>query len=76
MLRLACCLGTDQGLAVCVLMHDAILIEAPKPRSTSTSRRCRRACGRRVVLGDLKLGSDAQFVRWPGRYGDECGEVM
>jgi DNA polymerase I len=76
MLRLACCLATEQGLAVCALMHDTILIEAPKPRSTRRWRRCRRACGRRVVLGELKLGSDSQVVRWPDRYGDECGEVM
>src|SRR5262249_55505267 len=29
MLRLACCLATEQGIRVCWPVHDAILIEAP-----------------------------------------------
>jgi hypothetical protein len=29
MRRLACCLATEQGLAVCAPVHDAIMIEAP-----------------------------------------------
>ena len=29
MLRLACCFATEEGIAVCAPVHDAILIEAP-----------------------------------------------
>ena len=29
MLRIACCLATEQGVSVCAPVHDALLIEAP-----------------------------------------------
>jgi hypothetical protein len=48
MLRLACCLAIERGLAVCAPVHDAILIEAPLAEMTSMWPRCRRACGRRA----------------------------
>ena len=78
MLRLACCLATEQGLSVCAPVHDAILIEAPLgeiERHVAALQACMREASRHV-LGGLELGSDAKIVRWPGRYVDQRGEVM
>ena len=78
MLRLACCLATERGLAVCAPVHDAILIEAPVAEideHVAALQACMREASR-VVLGGLELGSDAKVVRWPERYRDPRGEVM
>src|SRR5438105_2225739 len=32
MLRLACCLGTENGIRICAPVHDAVLITAPIPQ--------------------------------------------
>ena len=32
MLRLACCLATERGVAVCAPVHDALLVEGPADR--------------------------------------------
>lgn len=78
MLRLACCLATERGLAVCAPVHDAILIEAPAAEiedAVAELQACMREASR-VVLGGLELGSDAKIVRWPDRYSDKRGEAM
>jgi DNA polymerase-1 len=78
MLRLACCLATERGLAVCAPVHDAILVEAPLAEideHVAALQACMREASR-VVLGGLELGSDAKVVRWPERYADKRGEVM
>ena len=78
MLRLACCLATEQGLAVCAPVHDAILIEAPAAEievHVAALQACMREASR-VVLDGLELGSEAQVVRWPDRYADKRGQVM
>ena len=78
MLRLACCLATERGLAVCAPVHDAILIEAPTAEideHVAALQACMREASR-IVLGGLELGSDAKIVRWPERYADKRGEVM
>ena len=78
MLRLACCLATEQGLSVCAPVHDAILIEAPTAEideHVAELQDCMREASR-VVLDGLELGSDAKVVRWPERYGGKRGEVM
>ena len=79
MLRLACCLATERGIAVCAPVHDALLIEAPAGRD----RRARGGAAGVHARGEpdrarrrLELGSDAKVVRWPERYADERGEVM
>jgi DNA polymerase-1 len=33
MLRMACCLGTEQGIEICAPVHDAVLICAPRRRA-------------------------------------------
>jgi len=78
MLRLACCLATERGLAVCAPVHDAILIEAPLDKideHAAALQACMREASRVVLVG-LELGNDAKIVRWPERYADKRGKVM
>ena len=78
MLRLACCLATESGLAVCAPVHDALLIEAPAgevDEHVAALQACMREASS-VVLDGFELGSDAKIVRWPDRYADNRGEVM
>jgi DNA polymerase I len=78
MLRLACCLGTEQGLEVCAPVHDAVLICAPLERIDTDVTRMRQAMAEasRTVLDGFELGTDAQVVSYPGRYSDERGALM
>jgi hypothetical protein len=78
MLRLACCLGTEQGIEVCAPVHDAVLICAPLDRLDVNVERMqavmREASG--AVLNGFELGTDAEIVRYPDRYADPSGTVM
>ncbi len=78
MLRLACCLATERGIQVCAPIHDAVLICAPLERLEVDVAAMRSAMAEasRVVLGGFELGTDAELVRWPGRYMDHRGAVM
>jgi DNA polymerase-1 len=78
MLRLACCLGTEQGIAVCAPVHDAVLICAPLDCLDADVVRMQDAMreASRIVLDGFELGTDAKIVRYPDRYTDERGAVM
>jgi DNA polymerase-1 len=78
MLRLACCLGTEQGIEVCAPVHDAVLICAPLDRLDADVRRMQDTMreASRIVLDGFELGTDATVVRHPDRYVDERGTVM
>ena len=78
MLRLACCLGTEEGIEVCAPVHDAVLISAPLDRLEVDVARMRQAMAEasRIVLNGFELGTDAHLVRYPDRYMDERGAVM
>jgi DNA polymerase-1 len=78
MLRLACCIGTEQGIEVCAPVHDAVLICCPLDRLGADVTRMRQAMSEasRVVLDGFELGTDVKIVRYPGRYMDERGTVM
>jgi hypothetical protein len=78
MLRLACCLATERGIEVCAPIHDAVLICAPLERLEAdvVAMRAAMAEASRVVLNGFELGTDAELVRWPGRYMDPRGAVM
>jgi hypothetical protein len=78
MLRLACCLATEEGIAVCAPIHDAILIEAPIDDIDHAVVRaqCAMAEASRVVLGGLELRSEATVIRYPERYADARGGKM
>jgi hypothetical protein len=78
MLRIACCLATERGIAVCCPIHDALLVEASKDEieNVAVSTQAAMAEASRVVLGGFELRSDAKIVRWPDRYMDPRGERM
>lgn len=78
MLRLACCLTTEQGIRVCAPVHDALLIEAPLNDLEDAVLRTQESMARasRTVLAGFELRSEAKLVRYPDRYRDERGESM
>ncbi|MGB9388746.1 MAG: DNA polymerase [Xanthobacteraceae bacterium] len=78
MLRLACCLATEQGIEVCAPVHDAVLICAPLDRLDVDVARMQEIMreASRIVLNGFELGTDATVVRHPDRYMDERGTVM
>jgi DNA polymerase-1 len=78
MLRLACCLATEQGIEVCAPVHDAVLICAPLNRLEADIARMQDVMreASRVVLDGFELGTDAEIIRYPERYADPRGAVM
>lgn len=73
MMRLACCMATEAGIAVCCPVHDAILIEARTDRIAETVEQTQaimREAGK-IVLDGFELESDAKIVSYPDRYHDE-----
>jgi DNA polymerase I-like protein with 3'-5' exonuclease and polymerase domains len=78
MLRVACCLATEQGVTVCAPVHDALLIEAGADELDDTIQLTRSVMSdaARAVLAGEDLRTDASVVRWPDRYSDPRGVVM
>jgi hypothetical protein len=78
MMRLACCLATERGIAVCAPVHDALLVEGPadgvEDVVTETQRAMREAS--ELVLPGFPLRTDARIVRHPDRYMDDRGRRM
>ena len=65
MLRLAACFATEQGIEVCALIHDAVLIAAPLEHLEAETARMQAAMANasRIVLAGFELRSDVKFVR-------------
>jgi hypothetical protein len=78
MLRLACCIATENGVSVCAPVHDALLIEASLKGIDHAVAETQRAMAEasRVVLGGLELRSEATIIRYPDRYCDPRGHRM
>jgi DNA polymerase I len=78
MLRLACCLGTENGLRICAPVHDAVLITAPIPQLAADIARMRQYMeeASSVVLAGFKLATESKAVLFPDRYTDPRGERM
>ena len=78
MLRLAACFATEQGIEVCALIHDAVLIAAPLDQLDHDIERMQAAMAKasRVVLDGFELRTDVNVVRYPDRYQDPRGAVM
>jgi hypothetical protein len=78
MLRLACCLGTENGIRICAPIHDAVLIAAPLDRLEADilamQHFMRTASG--IVLNGFELSTEAKLVRYPDRYQDKRGVLM
>ena len=75
MLRLACCLATERGIAVVAPIHDALLIEGPSGEIDDLVARTQAAMAEAsgTVLDGFRLRADAKVVRWPDRYMDDRG---
>jgi hypothetical protein len=78
MMRLACCLATERGLAVCCPVHDALLVEGPADAIEAVVAETQRAMreASELVLPGFRLRTDAKIVRHPDRYTDERGRRM
>jgi len=73
MMRLAACLGTENGILICAPVHDAFLIMAPLDRLETDVEKMRSHMteASAVVLNGFKLRTKADIVRYPDRYMDE-----
>ena len=62
MLRLACCLGAEQGVEICASVHDAVLIGAPLDQLAGQVQTMRGAMAQasRVVLDGFELRTRPQ----------------
>jgi hypothetical protein len=78
MLRLACCLATEDGVGVCAPIHDALLIEAPVDEFDYSVDRAQRAMSdaSAIVLDGLRLRTDIKIIRYPDRFVEERGSAM
>ena len=78
MLRLACCLATERGIAVCAPVHDALLVEgdADTIEDTVAATRAAMSEASRIVLDGLEVPTDATVIAWPERYSDPRGREM
>ena len=63
---------------MCAPVHDAFLIAAPLHRLEADISAMRDIMSRagRAVTGGLDIRTDAEVVRWPGRYMDERGKAV
>jgi DNA polymerase I-like protein with 3'-5' exonuclease and polymerase domains len=78
MLRIACCLATEQDVRVCAPVHDALLIESPLEDLNEAVALVKKAMSdaSAAVLGGFRLSSDARVVHYPERYSDPRGVEM
>lgn len=78
MMRLAACLGTERGIAVCCPVHDAFLIEAGADEIEAEAGRMQTVMAEAsmMVLPGFPLRTEAKLVRYPDRYTDPRGEKM
>jgi DNA polymerase I len=77
-MRIAAIAATEAGIQVCAPVHDAFLIAAPLDRLETDIAAMRDMMTKagRAVTGGLDIRTDAEIVRWPGRYMDERGKAM
>lgn len=77
-LRLACCLATEAGVAVCAPVHDALLIEADEDAIAEAVSITQEAMQRASegVLGGFALRTDVRPVTHPERLLEKRGRFM
>jgi DNA polymerase I len=78
MLRLACCMLTEQGIQVCAPIHDAVLIEAPIAdiKEVTASAESIMAEASAVVLGGFTLNSDRMYITETTPWKDASGKEL
>ncbi|MFM2006281.1 MAG: hypothetical protein RLZZ09_1936 [Pseudomonadota bacterium] len=76
MMRLACCLLTEQDIMVCCPVHDALLVEgAVEDINTvvATTQQAMETASELVLGKGRVVKTDVEIVRYPDRYVDEAG---
>ena len=78
MLRLACSIMEERGIAVCAPVHDAVLVEGPADSIQQVVADAQAAMreASKIVLGDFELETDADIIAHPHRFRDERGAEM
>jgi hypothetical protein len=78
MMRVACCLATEEGITICCPVHDALLVEAGAAEIDAVVLRTQQIMqhASELVLDGFGLGTEAKLVKYPNRYMDPRGEVM
>ena len=77
-MRVACCLATEEGIAVCCPVHDALLVEASTCEIDAVVERTQQIMqhASEVELNGFGLRTEAKVVKYPDLYMDPRGEVM
>lgn len=70
MFRLACCLGSERGVSIVAMVHDAVMIEGPAAAIDDAIATMRTAMDEasKTVLDGYVVNVDEKIVRWPDRY--------
>lgn len=78
MLRLACCLATENGIAVCAPIHDALLIEAPIEELDDAIQRTQAAMAEAsdIVLDGFTLRTSVTTIRYPDCYSHPRSDAL
>jgi hypothetical protein len=78
MLRLACCLLTEQGIQVCAPIHDAVLIEVPVADMVPILAKVQdiMAAASAVVLDGFILSTDKMCITETTPWEDEKGKRL
>ena len=78
MLRLACCLATENGISVCAPNHDALLIEAPIYEIDHAVARAQQFMAEAsvTVLDGFELRTDVRIIRAPDRWTEQSGQSI
>jgi DNA polymerase I len=78
MLRIACILADEAGIALLGTVHDAIVAEGSADEIDEIVRRLRGiiAMASRLVLAGFELRTEATIVRHPARFIDPAGTEM
>jgi len=78
MMRLAACLMTERGLAVCCPVHDAFLLTSQIVDLETTVHAAQSAMAEasRIVLNGYEVRTDVEITLWPDRCTDGRGSVL
>jgi hypothetical protein len=78
MLRIACCLGTENGIRICAPIHDAVMIIAPQEQLEADITRMQAYMteASRIVLNGFELETEFKPVLSPDHYSDKRGAAM
>jgi DNA polymerase I len=76
MLRLATIFLVQEGIQVCMLIHDGIMVQAKLDEVEQVSKRTAdlMAEASKLILNGFELRTDCKTIKYPDRYMDERGK--